>query len=45
MGNNNKMIENYVQYIWLKYLVILDWFPFSAEFFCLRSCTFILSIF
>jgi len=32
MGINNKMIENYVQKIWVKNVVILSWFPFLAAF-------------
>ena len=32
MRNNNKIIENYVQKIWVKNVVILGWFPFSAGF-------------
>jgi len=33
MGNNNKMIENYVREIWVKTVVILDKFPFLAGFY------------
>jgi len=36
MGNNNKMTENYVQYIWVKNVVILGWFPFLAGFFLFK---------
>jgi len=32
MGNNNKMIENYVRKIWVKNVVILVWFPFLTGF-------------
>jgi len=32
MGKYNKMIENYVQKIWLKNVVILCWFPFLTYF-------------
>jgi len=31
MGNN-KMSENYVQQIWVKYVVILGWFLFLGGF-------------
>ena len=40
MGNEIKMVEKYVQKIWVKNVVILDWFPFwqvfvfRALFFC-----------
>jgi len=30
--NNNKMTENYVQNIWVKNVVIWDWFLFLACF-------------
>jgi len=32
MGNNNKMIENYVRKIWVKKVVMLGWIPFLACF-------------
>jgi len=32
MENNNKMIENYVQNIWVKIVVIWGWFLFLAGF-------------
>jgi len=32
MGNNSKMIENYVRKIWVKNVVILGWFPFLEGF-------------
>jgi len=32
MGNNNKMIKNYVQKMWVKNIVILGWFSFLAGF-------------
>jgi len=32
MGNNNKMIENYVRKIWVKNVVILGWLLFLAGF-------------
>ena len=32
MRNNNKMTKNYVQKIWVKNVVMLDWFPFWQVF-------------
>ena len=32
MGKNNKSTENYMQYIWVKNIVILGWFPFLAGY-------------
>ena len=32
LGNNNNMIENYVQNIWVENVVILCYFPFLAVF-------------
>jgi len=32
MAKNNKMTENDVQKIWVKNVVILDWFPFLEGF-------------
>jgi len=30
MGNNNKMIQNYVRKIWVENVVIFGWFLFLA---------------